>query len=362
MLYAHQGLDTKPPYGVAPGPPPKRRRSPPRAAPKAGARRRRRRRIVGLSPRSRADHHRDRRTRADGQEPTRRSGRTRLLGRASHPGRRHFEDFRRGRPALSAAPHDAPRLTWVRAIALYPNRLWRDSTGFLTLDTLIKVALACLIGLVLGLWATLFSLRNTPGFETIKIGAWTAVGKGRNVRSRSLHARRDRAQRRNSPGPRRRPAIPRPHRRCRRGAGRALRLSRRPQDAAGALLDLEPRRPARLSRRKSGGALRVSLERDSARRRRQFRHRGIRERASRQLAAGRIERPLRPGAAPLRFAGQRDSGGDRQGGDAQHRQGKLPVNLAAASDRFSDDRPQRRDDRRARAYRRHPHHSALRHA
>lgn len=45
------------------------------------------------------------------------------------------------------------------------------------MDTLIKVALACVIGLVVGLWATLFSLRNGVSFDTVTIGAWRVSEK-----------------------------------------------------------------------------------------------------------------------------------------------------------------------------------------
>jgi hypothetical protein len=45
------------------------------------------------------------------------------------------------------------------------------------LDTLIKVVLACVIGLVIGLWATLYSLRNMQGFDAVTIGAWTVSEK-----------------------------------------------------------------------------------------------------------------------------------------------------------------------------------------
>ena len=45
------------------------------------------------------------------------------------------------------------------------------------MDTFIKVALACVIGLIVGLWGTLFSLRNMRGFDAVTIGAWTVSEK-----------------------------------------------------------------------------------------------------------------------------------------------------------------------------------------
>ncbi len=45
------------------------------------------------------------------------------------------------------------------------------------MDTFIKVALACVIGLVVGLWATLFSLRNGSSFDTVRIGPWIVSEK-----------------------------------------------------------------------------------------------------------------------------------------------------------------------------------------
>jgi hypothetical protein len=45
------------------------------------------------------------------------------------------------------------------------------------LATFIKIALASVIGLILGLWATVFALRNMVGFDAVKIGAWTASEK-----------------------------------------------------------------------------------------------------------------------------------------------------------------------------------------
>jgi hypothetical protein len=45
------------------------------------------------------------------------------------------------------------------------------------LATLIKIALASVIGLILGLWATVFALRNMVGFDAVTIGAWTASEK-----------------------------------------------------------------------------------------------------------------------------------------------------------------------------------------
>jgi hypothetical protein len=45
------------------------------------------------------------------------------------------------------------------------------------LDTLIKALIACVIGLVVGLWATALSLRNARGFDAATIGAWTVSEK-----------------------------------------------------------------------------------------------------------------------------------------------------------------------------------------
>ncbi len=45
------------------------------------------------------------------------------------------------------------------------------------MDTLIKALLACVIGLVVGLWATVLSLRNARGFDAATIGPWTVSEK-----------------------------------------------------------------------------------------------------------------------------------------------------------------------------------------
>ena len=138
----------------------------------------------------------------------------------------------------------------------------------------------------------------------------------------------------------------------------ALRLSRRPHDAARPLLDLEPHRPAGLSGRKSDRALRISIERNSARRRRRLRHRGLRASAMpaigcRSARKDRFALALRLYDSPR----QRDGRRDREIRDAAHRQGKLPVNLRRRVDRCPDGRAGRGDDRRARAYRRDPRSS-----
>ena len=41
------------------------------------------------------------------------------------------------------------------------------------MDTLIKALLACVIGLAVGLWATVLTLRDGRGFDTATIGPWT---------------------------------------------------------------------------------------------------------------------------------------------------------------------------------------------
>jgi hypothetical protein len=46
------------------------------------------------------------------------------------------------------------------------------------LDTLIKALLACVLGLTIGLWATVASLRNARGFDALSIGPWTVSEKG----------------------------------------------------------------------------------------------------------------------------------------------------------------------------------------
>ena len=45
------------------------------------------------------------------------------------------------------------------------------------MDTLIKALLACIIGLVIGLWATALTLRDASGFDAAKIGPWTISQK-----------------------------------------------------------------------------------------------------------------------------------------------------------------------------------------
>lgn len=47
----------------------------------------------------------------------------------------------------------------------------------LVLDMLIKALLACVIGLVVGLWVTVLSLRNARGFDAATIGPWTVSEK-----------------------------------------------------------------------------------------------------------------------------------------------------------------------------------------
>jgi hypothetical protein len=46
------------------------------------------------------------------------------------------------------------------------------------LDTLIKALLACVLGLTIGLWATVASLRSARGFDAVTIGPWTVSEKG----------------------------------------------------------------------------------------------------------------------------------------------------------------------------------------
>jgi hypothetical protein len=46
------------------------------------------------------------------------------------------------------------------------------------LDTLIKALVACILGLTIGLWATVASLRSARGFDAVAIGPWTVSEKG----------------------------------------------------------------------------------------------------------------------------------------------------------------------------------------
>lgn len=45
------------------------------------------------------------------------------------------------------------------------------------MDTLIKALLACVIGLAVGLWATVLTLRDARGFDAATIGPWTVSEK-----------------------------------------------------------------------------------------------------------------------------------------------------------------------------------------
>jgi hypothetical protein len=47
----------------------------------------------------------------------------------------------------------------------------------LDLDIVVKALLACALGLVVGLWATVASLRNARGFDAVTVGPWAASEK-----------------------------------------------------------------------------------------------------------------------------------------------------------------------------------------
>ena len=223
------------------------------------------------------------------------------------------------------------RLTWPRAHRALSPAPASQSRRLLFWTCLVKALIACVIGLAVGLWATAASLRSGRGFDAATIGAWTVSEKaGAPDADPYTRANLERSG-----------EIP-------LAAGEGLQFIARTDDSGAAL---DPRcaylvghttPPARywtlslIDRQgfpveNPAGALWLSLERNHAQRRRRFRHRGLGERSSRQLAADRRQGSLRSRAAPLRFAGQRDGGRDRQGRDAAHRQGKLPVNLKRAA-------------------------------